>query len=47
MHSNSDNIKFTTNRVVNDVIGKHFKSLRSKYQENLDSSMKGNDFTFD
>ena len=40
MHSNSGNIKL-------DVIEKLFKSLRSRYQENLGPSMKGSDFIFD
>ena len=47
MYSNSDNIKFTFYIEVNDVIEKLFKSLRTKYQNGLEKSMKGIDFIFD
>ena len=47
MHSNSGNIKFTPYSNANDVIEKLFKSLRSRYQENLKTPMKGRDFIFD
>ena len=47
MHSKSGNIKFTPYSDANDVIEKLFKSLRSKYQDNLETSMKGSDFNFD
>ena len=47
MHSNSGNIKFTPYSDENDVIEKLFKPLRSRYQENLETSMKGSDFIFD
>ena len=47
MPSSSDNIKFTSYRDANDVIDKLFKSLRSIYQVNLETSMKGSDFIFD
>ena len=47
MNSNSGNIKFTPYSDVNDVIEKLFKSLCSKYQDNLETSMKGSDFIFD
>ena len=46
MHSRSDNIKCTAYSDANDVIDKLFKSLRSMYQENLETSMKGSDFIF-
>ena len=46
MHSCSKNIKFTTYIYVNDVIEKLFKSLRSKYQNGLETSMKVSDFVF-
>ena len=42
MHSSSDKKKFTRYCDANDV-----KSLRSKYQENLETSMKGSNFIFD
>ena len=47
MHSNSSNIKFTPYSDANDVIEKLFKSLRSKYEDNLETSMKRSDFIFD
>ena len=46
MHSNSGNIKFTRYRDENGVIEKLFKSLCSRYQENLETSMKGSDSIF-
>ena len=46
MHSNNGNIKFTPYGDAN-VTDKLFKSLRSRYQENLETSMKGSDFIFD
>ena len=47
MHTNSGNIKFTPYSDANEVANKLFKSLRSRYQENLEASMKGSDFIFD
>ena len=47
MHSNSGEIKFTPYSDANDVIEKLLKSLRSSYQENLETSMKGSDFISD
>ena len=46
MHSSSDSIKFTSYSDADEVIDKLFKSLRSKYQENLKTSIKGSDFIF-
>ena len=46
MYSSSDNIKFPSYSQVNDVIEKIFKSTRSKYQDGLEASLKGSDFTF-
>ena len=46
MHSKSDNIKFTPYNDANEVIDKLFKSLRSRYQGNLETSMRGSDFIF-
>ena len=37
MHSNNANIKFTPHSDTNDVIEKLFQSLRSSYQENLET----------
>ena len=47
MHSYSDNITFTSDNDANEVVNKPFKSLRSKYQDNLETSMKGSEFIFD
>ena len=46
MHSNSDNIKFTSYNDANKVVNELFESLRSKYQDNLETSMKKSDFIF-
>ena len=35
MHSSSDNMKFTSNSDADEAINKLFKSICSKYQENL------------
>ena len=37
MHSSSGNLKFTPYSDANNVINKLFKSLRSRYQENLEA----------
>ena len=47
IHSSSGNIKLTSYNDVNDVIDELFKSLCSRYQGNLETSMRGIDFTFD
>ena len=47
MHSSSSNIKFTPYSDANDFIDELFKSLHSRYQENLETSMRGSDFIFD
>ena len=47
MHSNSINMKYTSYNDANEVVYELFMSLRSKYQENLEKSMKGSDFIFD
>ena len=47
MHSGSSNIKFTPSSDANDVIDNLFRSIRSRCQEKLETSMKGSDFTFD
>ena len=46
MHSNSDNIKITPYSDANGVIEKIIKSIHSKYQENIETSVKGSDFIF-
>ena len=47
MDTSSSNIKLTPQGDVSDAIYKLFKSLRSRYQENLETSMKESDFIFD
>ena len=47
MHSKSDNTKCTCYTDVNEVANKLFESLCSRYQINLETSMKEKDFTFD
>ena len=47
MHSNKDNIKFTSYSKVNDFVNELFKSIRAKYQDSLELSMKKGDFIFD
>ena len=43
----SDNIKFTPYNDANEVVNELFESLRSKYQDNLETSIRGSDFIFD
>ena len=43
----SDNRKFTCYNNANEVVNALFESLRSKYQDNLETSMRGNYFTFE
>ena len=43
---NSDGIKFTSYSEVNEVVNELFKSLRSKYQGNLERSLKGSNLIF-
>ena len=47
VHSRSDNIKFTSYNVANEVVDELFESLRSRYQGNLGTSMRGSNFIFD
>ena len=47
MYSTSDNMKFTTYKDVNKVVNDIFESLCSKYQNNLETSMRGSNFIFD
>ena len=47
MHSTSDNIKFTPYNDAEEVVKELFESLRSKYQDNLETSMRESDFIFD
>ena len=45
--SSSDNIKFTLHSDANEIVDEFFKSLCSRYQQSLETSMKGSDFVFD
>ena len=47
MQSRSYNIKFTSYNAANQVVDELFESLRSRYQENLEASMRGSDFLFE
>ena len=47
MHSTSKNINFTSYNDANEVVDELFQSVRSRYQGNLETSMRGNDFIFD
>ena len=47
MHSRNDDIKFTSYNDANEVVDEIFESLRSRYQENLETSMRGCNFIFD
>ena len=47
MHSRSDNIKFTSCNDAIEVVDELFESIRTRYQGNLETSMRGSDFTFD
>ena len=40
LHSNSDSIKFAPYNDANEVVNEVFESLRSKYQDNLEPSMR-------
>ena len=47
MHTSSGNVKFIPYSDANDVLDKLFKSLCSRYQENLEISMRGSNLIFD
>ena len=47
MHSAGDNIKFAHYNNANKVVNKFFESLCSKYQDNLEISMRQSNFIFD
>ena len=46
MYSTSDNIKFTSCNDANEVVNELVEWRRSKYQDNLETSMRGRDFIF-
>ena len=43
MHSTSENIKFTPCNDANEIVNELFESLRSKYQDSLETSMRRSD----
>ena len=47
MHSRSDNIKFTSYNDANEIVAEFFQLLCSRYQGNLETSIRGIDFIFD
>ena len=47
MHMKSDNIEFTIGYDNDDIIEQLFRSYLQKYEENLQSKMRGSDFEFD
>ena len=47
MHQRSSDIKFTFYNDANEVVDELLESLRSRYQRNLETSMRGSDFVFD
>ena len=47
MHSRSDNIKCTSYNDSNEVVDELFESLRSRYQRNLETSMRGSNIISD
>ena len=47
MHTKSDNIEIMMGSETDEIIEKLFKSLLQKYQEGLEESMRGSEFTFD
>ena len=47
MYSTSNNIKFTSYNDETEVANEFFESLRSEYQDNLETSMRRSNFIFD
>ena len=47
MHSRSNNIKFACYNDAKEVVDELINSLRSRYQGNLETSMRESDFIFD
>ena len=46
MHSKSDNIEIMINDEADEIIKEFFKSLKNRYQNNLDS-LKVSEFVFE
>ena len=47
MNSRSNDKTFTSYNNTKEVAAEHFESVRSRYQGNLETSIRGCDFTFD
>ena len=47
MHSSSNNIKRTSYSDADEIVDELFESLCSRYEENLETSMRGSGFIFD
>ena len=47
MHTKSNNIEIMAGSETDEIIEEHSKSLLQRYQEELEESMKGNEFIFD
>ena len=47
MHSKSNNIEFMSYDNANEVVNKVFESLLSRYQIDLERSMRETDFVFE
>ena len=47
MYTKSDNITILSGIETDDVINKLFNSFRTRYQEGLQTKMKGSSFTFE
>ena len=47
IHSKSDNVRFTSYNDANEVVDELFNSLNSRYQDNLEKSIRGSWFIFD
>ena len=46
MHSKTDSIKLTSYNDANEVVDEVFHSLRSRYQENLETLIRGTESIF-
>ena len=46
MHTKSDNIKIMSGIETSDAINELFKPFYRRYHEGLETTMKGNSFTF-
>ena len=47
MHTKSDNVECMSRIETNDIINELFESIFKRYQENLETKMKGNSFLFE